>query len=124
MGDLDKELKEMVGVAVSGANECEFCTSNLRVNLVQLFGYEGEKVEAIANGDFKVWPSGTVVLEFAQTVAEDPQFIIDEDVESLREVGFTDLNIVELLGAIVQFVAANIYADSLGLDPSILEDYQ
>lgn len=124
-GNLDQELKEMVGVAVSGANECEFCTSSHRVNLVQLFGYEGEKAEAIANGNFEnLTERERVVLEFARTVADDPQFVIDDDIESLRDVGFTDANIVELLGAIAQFVAANIYADSLGLDPSTLEDYK
>lgn len=122
-GNLDQELKELVGVVVSATNECDFCVSSHTVNLTDLFGYEGEKVDSITSGNFEEFTHRErVALEFAQAVAEDPQKIIDADVTELRDVGFTDQDIVELLGAIAQFVAANIYADTLAISPDVYEE--
>jgi uncharacterized peroxidase-related enzyme len=121
-GDLDQELKELVGVAVSAANDCTFCTSSHRVNLVEMFGYDGVAVTSITQGDLSaLQPRERSAVEFAQSVAEDPQGITERDIETLQQAGFTDENIVELLGAIAQFVAANVYADALGISPDAYE---
>lgn len=108
---------------VSAENECDFCVSSHQVNLVDLFGYAGERVDAITDGDYSgLSERERATLEFAQEVAIDPKRVIDADVESLRDVGYEDAEIVELVGAIAQYVAANVYADTFAIEPYDRDD--
>lgn len=121
-GNVEQELKELVGVAVSAANDCEFCASSHRVNLVELFGYDGDRVTSIIEGELETLTDrDRSAVEFAQAVAEDPQAIGSADIERLEQVGFSKQDVVELLGATAQFVAANVYADALGISPNAYE---
>jgi uncharacterized peroxidase-related enzyme len=121
-GNLDQELKELVGVAVSATNECEFCASSHRVNLVEMFGYDGEEVTSMTQGDLDVLSQRErTAIEFAQSVAEDPQQTTSADIDRLQQHSFTDQDIVELLGTIAQFIIANVYADTLAISPDAYE---
>lgn len=123
-GTLDQTLKELVGVVVSTTNDCAFCVASHRANAIRLFGLEGERVDAIAGGDWSdLSKRERLVLEYARQCAVDPKAITRTFIDDLREVGLSDARIVELTGAIAQFVVANLYADALGLVPAEFEGY-
>jgi uncharacterized peroxidase-related enzyme len=118
-GNLDRELKELIGVYVSELNECEYCASSHRGNLIEMMGIPEDTVEQILDGDFESLSAReTAALAFAEQVVEDPKRITEDDLKSLHEAGFGDDGIVELLGVIAQFAVENLYVDTLSIFPS------
>lgn len=118
-GRLDQDLKELVGVVVSQVNDCEYCLDSHRENLVEMFGVSPDAVAAVEASEFDSFPADRrAALEFAELAATDPKRISQEELDALREAGFDDAAIVELLGAVGQFVTANLYADALSIHPT------
>lgn len=124
-GSLDRELKELVGVAVSEENRCDFCAASHRTSLVELFGYEPDTVSAVVDGEAadRTQREATAI-DFARAVADDPVRVTADQVAALEDVGFTQSEVVELVGAVAQFVVANVYAEALGVEPDAYEDYR
>lgn len=114
-------MKELIGVVVSQENECSYCTASHRENLFKL-RVPGQAVLAVAEERFEdldeLW---LVVAEFARYAAASPNAVTD-DIDALREVGFNDEDVMELLGVVGLFMAANTYASAMGVDPADRDD--
>lgn len=118
-GDLARELKETVGVVVSQTNGCSYCAASHRESLTEVFGLLEERVDAIRGGSFEDLPRRhRVAAAFAAQAAEDPHRLTDEHFEALHEAGFTDENVVELLGVVGLFAFVNTYGIAMDLQPS------
>lgn len=134
-GSLDRELKELAGVVVSQANDCDYCASSHREKL-HTFGIPGERLADVDEAEYDALSDRRrAAVEFAEQAATDPHRIGDDHLDSLRGVGFDDEAILELLGVVGMFTAANTYVNALSvhptdrdvgldeyLDPSALED--
>ncbi|MFB6110057.1 MAG: carboxymuconolactone decarboxylase family protein [Halodesulfurarchaeum sp.] len=122
-GSLDRELKELSSVVVSQANECEYCATSHRENLVDIVGMTEAEVEAVAEGRYdELPPRERSVAEFAELAATDPKRITEADFDPLYEHGFDEEDVVELLGVIGTFEAANTYVDALSVHPADREE--
>ncbi|MDX1746526.1 MAG: peroxidase-related enzyme, partial [Halobacteriales archaeon] len=118
-GDLAGRVAELAYLAVSVANECEYCTASHGETLVETAGGDPAEVEAVRNEDLDSFDQRErSVIRFATAVAMDPKRISEEDLAELRAVGFDDPAIVELLTICTAAVAANTFADALGIHPS------
>lgn len=117
-GSLDRELKELVGVVVSQANACDYCVSSHREKLHTL-GLSPAALDAVDGSNFEgMSEHEQVVLAFAERVAADAHRIAAADLDGLRAVGFDDREIVELLGVVAMFMAANTLANALSIHPA------
>lgn len=66
----------------------------------------------------------TAMLHFADTLTRTPGSMRPEDVESLRAVGLTDRDILDIVEVIAYYAYANRIADGLGisLEPWITDE--
>jgi alkylhydroperoxidase family enzyme len=86
-----------------------------------LQGREFEGVaEALRNGDLDAAglpPSERLLLEFAGTIARAAYRVTDEQVEGLREVGWSDEQIAEAAYVAALFSLFVRLADTFGIEP-------
>jgi uncharacterized peroxidase-related enzyme len=117
-GTLDRELKETVAVAVSQANGCDYCASSHRESMEEVLGLPSERVDAIRAEEFdSLPPHEQFAVEFARQAAENPHRITDEEFHTLREEGFDDQEIIELLGVVGLFMFVNTIGIATDIRP-------
>ena len=64
-------------------------------------------------------PARLAMLRYAEKLTLRPQDMLEEDVESLREVGWSDRDILEIAEVTAYYAYVNRIADGLGVE---LED--
>lgn len=122
-GDIDNRIGELIYLAVSVTNECEYCTASHREVLSEHVGLPDKEVQALTGGDFSVFDEReTVVLEFATQIASDPKRVSQDQVNTLREAGFEDSQVVRLLLMTTCAISANTIADALNILPADREE--
>lgn len=109
LGELRLDEIQYVGIAVSKANGCPYCTAAFCTILNHGLGTDEDKVRK-----FVVELTDTVrderlraILLFALKVNADPRAITDQDVAKLREIGLTDKGIVQLVHLVSDFASYN-----------------
>lgn len=118
-GALSKAEREMIVVATSGANDCQYCIvahgAVLRVYAKN--PYVADQV-AVNYREADITPRQKAMLTFALKVAAKSAEIGDEDFVALRSHGFTDEDIWDI-GAIAAFFAlSNRMAGLLAMRPN------
>ena len=106
-GILPPTIKQMIMIAISTHNDCQYCkvahTSALRA-----LGVQEELIDNITSdlNLAKVPPQQRAILEFALKTARDPLAVTDADVEALRDYGLASGEIIEvaMLAAFTVFV--------------------
>lgn len=104
-GSLPAKLREQIALTVGEANQCGYCLA-AHSALGRMAGLSDEDIADSRRGtspDRKT----EAALVFAQKVVKDRGFVADEDIESLRNVGFDDGAITE----IVANVALNLFTN-------------
>lgn len=109
LGELSMPEIQHVGIAVSKANGCTYCTAAFCTILN--FGLETDEdytkaflaqgTEVISNSRLKI------IVEFALLVNTSPHNVSDQDVEDLRSIGLTDKGIVQLVHLVSDFASYN-----------------
>lgn len=117
-GEVDEDLKQLAHVAVSLANDCDYCSASHLEQLVETYGVEEAAIAGIVEDELDAFSRRQrVVLEFATSVATDPKRVGREDVDSLYDVGFTTGEVVELLLTVALANAANTVTKSMNVFP-------
>jgi uncharacterized peroxidase-related enzyme len=116
---LTKAEREMIVVATSGANECQYCVvahgAILRVRAKNPL--IADQV-AVNYRKADLTPRQKAMLAFAMKVALEAQAIGDEDFEALRKHGFSDEDIWDI-GAVAAFFAlSNRMANLISMRPN------
>ncbi len=64
------------------------------------------------------------MLDYAVKLTREPWAMVEQDVSRLREVGFTDTDILDIAQIVAYFAYANRIADGLGIgvEPEKLEE--
>jgi alkylhydroperoxidase family enzyme len=84
-------------------------------------GYYGEVAQALRDGDLDaapVTPAERLLLEFVETLTLHAYRITDEQVQGLRDVGWTDAQIAEAAYNGAYFNMAVRLADAFDIHPS------
>lgn len=122
-GDVDDRMGELIYLAVSATNKCEYCTASHREVLIEHVGLPEEEVEALTTGNLSEFDERErAVLEFATQIARDPKRVTDDHVEALREAGYTDANVTRLVLMTTAAISANTIADTLNILPADREE--
>jgi uncharacterized peroxidase-related enzyme len=113
-GGLTKAEREMIVVATSGANRCQYCVvahgAILRIRAKNPF--VADQV-AINHRKADITPRQKAMLDFALKVALDSASIGEADFDALREHGFSDEDVWDI-GAIAAFFALSNRIANLG----------
>lgn len=109
-------------VAVAQANDCDYCAGSHRENLELLVGLDEAAIEALADGDFDALPDrDRIVAAFATKCIDDSHRIVDDELDQLRQVGFEDAHIIQLLTVIGYCDTANLIVNALNAHPADLD---
>ena len=104
-GGITKAEREMIVVATSGANECQYCVvahgAILRIRAKN--PHIADQV-AVNYRKADITPRQQAMLDFAMKVSRQAERVGDEDFEALRKHGFTDEDCWDV-GAIASFFA-------------------
>jgi uncharacterized peroxidase-related enzyme len=109
MGELSLPEVQHVGILVSRANGCAYCTAAFCTILNYGLGSAEDYVSTLAEQGLEAitTPRLRTLLEFALRVNADARSITDADVESLRTAGLTDKGIVQLIHLVSDFASYN-----------------
>jgi uncharacterized peroxidase-related enzyme len=106
-GTLDPQFRELVAIAVAGANACDYCAAAHAAAAIRL-GLDAEVVRA-ARQARSADPRVEAALQFARTIAEYRGDITDEEFDRMRRAGYTHQEIAEIIANVVLCVYANYF---------------
>ena len=114
-GSLPSSLRERISLTVGQGNECDYCLS-AHTMLGKNAGLSEDEIVAARQGS-STDPKIAVAIEFARKIVENRGIVSDADLASVRDAGFNDGEISE----IVANVALNIFTNYFNhvADPDI-----
>lgn len=126
-GELSFEFTSKVSLVAATVLSCDACRVFHQERL-ESEGVEEGVIASLSDADIEASAFDEreyVALRFTQEVTENLGSVTDADVDRLREVGFSDAEIVELVDCIALHVHTAVFQDTLGLahDGMSADDY-
>lgn len=106
---LDRRISERISLAVQAWLDCHLCLQ-AHTDAALALGVSEAEV-ALAKEGRSSQPRIDAILQFAQRVHVDPSSLSDDDVEVLGQLGFSDREILDVVG----LVALNVLTGSFNL---------
>jgi uncharacterized peroxidase-related enzyme len=119
-GALTRVQHEMIATYVAALNRCSYCTTGHAALLKEQGAQYTETAQALRDGELErapVSPAERLLLEFVGTLTRHAYRITDEQVQRLREVGWSDAQIAEAVYEAGLFNMIVRIADAFGLEP-------
>jgi uncharacterized peroxidase-related enzyme len=116
---LSKAEREMIVVATSGVNHCQYCVV-AHGAILRIYAKNPQIADQVAIDHRKadITPRQKAMLDFAVKLARTPEAVEDADYRALREHGFGDEDVWDI-GAITAFFAlSNRMAHLIGMRPN------
>jgi uncharacterized peroxidase-related enzyme len=104
---LDVKTRERIALAVAQVNGCDYCLSAhtyLGLNLAKITAEEVARNRHGASGDLRA----DAAVNFATKIVRDRGQISDADVQAVRDAGFSDGAIVEILAVTAENIFTNL----------------
>jgi len=98
---LDLKTRERIALAVAQVNGCDYCLSAhtyLGLNLAKLSPEEIALNRKGASGEV----SANAAVQFAFKVAKERGHVSDADIRAVRDAGFSEAQIVEIVGLVAE----------------------
>ena len=118
-GDLSKAEREMIVVATSGLNHCQYCVvahgAILRIRAKNPL--IADQV-AVNHRKADLTPRQKAMLDFAVKVAERSHDIQEKDYEALKGHGFSDEDAWDIAAIAALFAMSNRLANALAIRPN------
>jgi uncharacterized peroxidase-related enzyme len=106
-GQLNPQLRERLAIAVASENGCDYCLA-AHTAAGKLAGLTSNELAAAQRGESSVDKEGAA-LSFATKLVRERGWASDEDVAALRQVGFEDSEIVEIIATTVLNIFTNYF---------------
>ncbi|MGE6786585.1 carboxymuconolactone decarboxylase family protein [Ensifer adhaerens] len=116
-GRLGAKLGEQIAVAVADRNDCHYCLA-AHTALGRKAGASAEEMTNAQRGKSSD-PRTAAALAFAQKLVEARGQVSDTDVRSLRDAGFDDQDVVE----IIAHVALNLFTNYVNVALAVPVDF-
>lgn len=122
-GDVEAVLKELVYVAVSQENECDYCTASHTEYLLERTDVSESLVEAVASDESDALDARQrAVVSLARQMARNPKRVTEDHLDALADVGFDDADVIELVVSAAAAIAANTIMDTVNVTPADRDD--
>jgi len=115
--ELSYEIKEAIALIISEENGCKMCVG-LHKNIAKMLGLSEEKIEEILAGvdSMKNDDNEKALLNFCiKASRKDNYKILKEEIDSLKEMGWSDIQIVEAVAVTGYFNYINTLSNVFGL---------
>jgi len=103
---LDVKTRDSIGLAVSEVNECNYCLTVHSFTAEQMAKLPADDIILARKGHAND-PKRDAALQFARKVIETRGHISDADLKAVREVGYTDANIIEIVALVAMYSLTN-----------------
>jgi uncharacterized peroxidase-related enzyme len=116
---LSKAEREMIVVAVAGANDCVYCFV-AHGAILRVYAKHPQVADQVGVNYRKadITPRQRAMLAFALKVSENSGAIVDDDYAALRAHGFDDEDIWDIGNIAAFFCLSNRMANLIGLRPN------
>ncbi|SET04721.1 uncharacterized peroxidase-related enzyme [Nitrosomonas marina] len=114
-GSLSPQTRERIALAVAQINGCNYCLaahSYLGTNLARLSKAEIEAARRGTSSDAKA----AAAVSFAVKIARNRGAVSDSDLQAVRDAGYSDAEIVEIIGNVALNTLTNYINEVLGTE--------
>jgi uncharacterized peroxidase-related enzyme len=105
---LDPRTRERIALAVAEANGCDYCLSAHTYIGLNLVGLDAAEI-ALNRSGHSTDPKAEAAVAFAARVARERGRVSDGDLAAVKRAGFTEAQIIEIVG----HVAVNVFTNFL-----------
>ena len=116
---LTKAEREMIVVATSGVNHCQYCVV-AHGAILRIYAKNPQIADQVAIDHRKadITPKQKAMLDFAVKLARTPEALEEADHRALREHGFSDEDAWDIAGIAAFFGLSNRMANAVGMRPN------
>lgn len=107
-GSLDAPTRERIALALAQQNTCEYCLA-AHTAIGRKAGLTGQEIQANRAGGSED-ARAAVAVQFARALVEHKGDVTTAEIQSMRDVGYTDAAIVE----VITHVGMNLLTNILG----------
>jgi uncharacterized peroxidase-related enzyme len=113
-GALSPKLREQLAIEVGEQNECQYCVS-AHCAIGKMTGLTDAEIEAARDGNASA-SKPAAALTFAHQIVAKQGRTAEADVEAVRNAGFTDGEIAEIIAHVALNVFTNYFNNTAGVE--------
>ena len=104
---LDVKTRDSIGLAVSEVNGCDYCLTVHSYTAEHMAKLPADDI-ILARKGMPATRSGTPLFSLRAN-HRDPRALSDADLQAVREVGYTDANIIEIVAFVAMYSLTNFF---------------
>jgi len=113
-GALDPKLREMIALEVGEQNACQYCVS-AHTAIGKMTGLSDSDIDA-ARGAQASSSKNAAALQFARQIIAKRGLTTEADVDAVRNAGFSDAEIAEIIAHVALNVFTNYFNNTAGVE--------
>ncbi len=116
-GGLRREQRELIATVVSVLNDCAYCTRH-HAEALNFYWKDEERLQKLLEDyrQVELSPKDRAIVEYAAQLTRSPSSVTEQDVQTLREAGFSDEEILQANLIVSYFNFVNRVALGLGVE--------
>jgi len=103
---LDVKTRDSIGLAVSEVNGCNYCLTVHSFTAEHMAKLPTDEIILARKGHASD-PKRDAAVQFARKVIETRGHVSDVDLKAVRDVGYTDANVMEIVALVARFSLTN-----------------
>jgi uncharacterized peroxidase-related enzyme len=105
---LDVKTRDSIGLAVSEVNGCNYCLTVHSFTAERMAKMPAEEI-ILARKGHSSDPKRNAAVQFARKVVETRGHVSDADLKSVRDAGYTDANVMEIVALVAMYALTNFF---------------
>jgi len=105
---LDVKTRDSIGLAVSEVNGCNYCLTVHSYTAEHMARLPAEDIILARKGHAND-PKRDAALQFARKVIETRGQVTDADVQAVRDAGYTEANVMEIVALVAMYSLTNFF---------------
>jgi uncharacterized peroxidase-related enzyme len=103
---LDVKTRDSIGLAVSEVNGCNYCLTVHSFTAEHMARLPADEIILARKGQ-ALDPKREAAVRFARTVIETRGHVADADLKAVRDAGYTDANVIEIVALVAMYSLTN-----------------
>ncbi|WP_409235527.1 carboxymuconolactone decarboxylase family protein [Streptomyces sp. PA5.6] len=112
---LDRRISERISIAVQALQGCGLCLE-AHVSAARRLGVDDEEIER-AHAGTSAEPAIAAIIDLALRVYREPTSITDDQIDAIREHGYSDRAIADVVGVVALNILTGAFNLLAGLTP-------
>ncbi|MEK9279090.1 peroxidase-related enzyme [Bradyrhizobium sp. ISRA442] len=105
---LDVKTRDSIGLAVSEVNGCNYCLTVHSFTAEHMAKLPAEDI-VLARKGHATDPKRDAAVQFARKIIESRGHVTDADLQAVRDAGYTDANIMEIVALVAMYSLTNFF---------------